>query len=88
MSRVHHPLGEESEFDMTILAVILFFSIMLSPILPRTLGGVDVGERIYNLIRRPNELAASDGEVALSIPASLPTEEAQGDEARSIPTAA
>jgi hypothetical protein len=74
---------------MTILTVILFFSIMLSPLLPALVhGGVHVGERIYNLIRRPNELAASDGEVALPIPASLPTEEAQGDEARSIPTAA
>jgi hypothetical protein len=55
MSPVHHPLDEESELDMTILTVILFFSIMLSPLLPAlVLGGVEVGERIYNLIRRPN----------------------------------
>ena len=74
---------------MTFLAVIAFFTIMLSPLLPALiLGGVEVGERLYKLIQRPNELAASDGEVALPIPVSLPTEEAQGDEARSIPTAA
>jgi hypothetical protein len=74
---------------MTLLAVIFFFGIMLSPLLPALiLGGVDVAQGVYNLIRRPNELSASDGEVALPNPVSPPTEEAQGDEARSIPTAA
>jgi hypothetical protein len=89
MSLVHHLLVEESELNMTILTVIIF-SIIFSPLLPPLVcGGVEVGERIYNnLIRRPNELAAPDGEVALPIPASLPTGQAQGDEARRISTAA
>jgi hypothetical protein len=89
MNLVHHPLDEESESDMTLLTAILFFTLMFSPLLPPLiLGGVDVGARIYNLIRRPNELAASDGQIAMPIPVGRPTPAAQGDEARSISTAA
>ena len=74
---------------MTLLAVILFFTIMLSPLIPAlVLGGVNVVERIYNSIRRPNQLAASDDEAAISIPAVLRPRGHKRDEARSIPTAA
>jgi hypothetical protein len=74
---------------MTLLTAILFFTLMFSPLLPPLiLGGVDVGARIYNLIRRPSELAASDGHTAMPIPVAPATPAAQGDEARSISTAA
>ena len=74
---------------MSVLTVILFFTIMLWPLFPPLiLGCVDVGTRIYNSVRRPNELAASDGQAALSIPVAPPTPEAHRDEARSMSTAA